>query len=354
LIKPNGYLGFIIPSGWVSTPSSRKLRNLFASRFRPESFVSLPYDVFAGAYIDTLIVTARKVERDPGWDGKSDSALNLIVFPVKFKVKGLQDFDRFKKIGSFKDWRKDETIGFLVTASREESNLVSKVKRQTRQFGNVVDVMRGIETFDPRPARAMKHPVRAFNGEMRRYTLSLGEEAFEDYTKEIEMAKPMRFFSGPRLLLRQLVSRQFRLQAVYTGETFLTNQSVQSLLLKSDCNVSLLAVLAVLNSRLLSWYFCQINMVARRDDFPKTIIKQTRELPFPAVLDASIQERLGQLVGQMLEAKKQLAVAQSDRDKDFYENKCDALDRQIDALVYELYGLTRDEIKIVEGIGDGH
>jgi type II restriction/modification system DNA methylase subunit YeeA len=37
------------------------------------------------------------------------------------------------------------------------------------------------------------------------------------------------------------------------------------------------------------------------------------------------------------------------KDKDFYENKCAALDRQIDALVYELYGLTAEEIKIVEG-----
>jgi hypothetical protein len=33
----------------------------------------------------------------------------------------------------------------------------------------------------------------------------------------------------------------------------------------------------------------------------------------------------------------------------FYTNRCDGLDRQIDALVYDLYALTPDEIKIVEG-----
>ena len=55
------------------------------------------------------------------------------------------------------------------------------------------------------------------------------------------------------------------------------------------------------------------------------------------------------LVEQMLVAQKQLAGAQSDADKDFYGNKCAGLDRQIDALVYELYALTPDEIKIVEG-----
>jgi len=52
----------------------------------------------------------------------------------------------------------------------------------------------------------------------------------------------------------------------------------------------------------------------------------------------------------MLAAKKQLAGAQSDKDKDFYTNRCDGLDRQIDALVYDLYGLTSDEIKIVEEV----
>jgi len=53
------------------------------------------------------------------------------------------------------------------------------------------------------------------------------------------------------------------------------------------------------------------------------------------------------MVSVLLAAKPQLARAQSDKDKDFYENKCVTLDRQIDALVYDLYGLTADEIKIV-------
>jgi hypothetical protein len=35
--------------------------------------------------------------------------------------------------------------------------------------------------------------------------------------------------------------------------------------------------------------------------------------------------------------------------KDFYTNRCDGLDRQIDALVYDLYALTPAEIQIVEG-----
>jgi hypothetical protein len=72
------------------------------------------------------------------------------------------------------------------------------------------------------------------------------------------------------------------------------------------------------------------------------------DAPF-VIEDKARHDRMVALVEQMLAAKKQLAGAQSDKDKDFCTNRCDGLDRQIDALVYDLYALTPAEIKIVEG-----
>jgi hypothetical protein len=43
-----------------------------------------------------------------------------------------------------------------------------------------------------------------------------------------------------------------------------------------------------------------------------------------------------------------LLIKVSNSDRNHYENKCVALDRQIDALVYELYELTPAEIALVE------
>ena len=48
------------------------------------------------------------------------------------------------------------------------------------------------------------------------------------------------------------------------------------------------------------------------------------------------------------EILRSLSAALTDGDKDFYTNKCARLDGQINALVYELYGLTPEEIKTVE------
>jgi len=58
----------------------------------------------------------------------------------------------------------------------------------------------------------------------------------------------------------------------------------------------------------------------------------------------------------MLESKKQLQASKSDKDKTYWERKCEQLDQQIDTEVYKskirrggLYCLTEEEIIILEG-----
>ena len=51
---------------------------------------------------------------------------------------------------------------------------------------------------------------------------------------------------------------------------------------------------------------------------------------------------------KILELHKQLTSAKTDHDKAVIQRQIDATDRQIDQLVYELYGLTEEEIKIIE------
>ena len=54
------------------------------------------------------------------------------------------------------------------------------------------------------------------------------------------------------------------------------------------------------------------------------------------------------LVEQMLSLHKELAKAKTAHEKETIQRQIVAADRQIDELVYDLYGLTEDEIKIVE------
>jgi len=58
--------------------------------------------------------------------------------------------------------------------------------------------------------------------------------------------------------------------------------------------------------------------------------------------------QLVELVKEMLDLHKRLAAAKTGQDKTVIQRQIDATDRQIDRLVYELYELTDEEIKIVE------
>ena len=65
--------------------------------------------------------------------------------------------------------------------------------------------------------------------------------------------------------------------------------------------------------------------------------------------EKTIHDKISSLATQMLTAKKQLQQAKTESDKDYLQRKCDSIDKQIDQIVYQLYGLTEEEIKIVEG-----
>ena len=90
-----------------------------------------------------------------------------------------------------------------------------------------------------------------------------------------------------------------------------------------------------------------------KTSFPQVTIFSLAQVPIRALdlsdsADKAHRDDMVTRVEAMLEAKKQLAKARSDKDKAYYENKCAGLDRQTDQLVYELYGLTEAEIRIVE------
>jgi hypothetical protein len=52
----------------------------------------------------------------------------------------------------------------------------------------------------------------------------------------------------------------------------------------------------------------------------------------------------------MLSLHKRLQAARTEQDKTLLQRQIAATDKEIDRLVYDLYGLTTDEIKLVEGI----
>ena len=64
--------------------------------------------------------------------------------------------------------------------------------------------------------------------------------------------------------------------------------------------------------------------------------------------DKTRHDRMVALVNEMLELHKHLIHAKTDQEKRIITQEIESTDRQIDSLVYGLYGLTADEVAVVE------
>jgi hypothetical protein len=115
---------------------------------------------------------------------------------------------------------------------------------------------------------------------------------------------------------------------------------------------SSLYLLAVLNSR-LSAFFLRVTADELPDKKKTPVWERIAALPiyttdFDKPDDKARHDRMVTLVTGMLELHKHLSHARTDQEKRLVTQEIESTDRQIDSLVYGLYGLTADEIAVVE------
>jgi type I restriction-modification system DNA methylase subunit len=137
------------------------------------------------------------------------------------------------------------------------------------------------------------------------------------------------------------------------GSHFLDNVDVGGVTLIPGQKYDLRYLLGLLNSKLLAWFFPNVSapfrggwMSANRQFLSQVPV---RVINFTDKSEKAAHDRMVSLVEQMLDFHKQLAAARTPQEKTALERQMTATDSQIDRLVYDLYGLTEDEIKIVEG-----
>jgi hypothetical protein len=111
-------------------------------------------------------------------------------------------------------------------------------------------------------------------------------------------------------------------------------------------------ILGLLNSKLLDAYLKSFSsrFSGGYYAYNRQYIEQLpiRTINFSDPWDKARHDKMVALVEQMLDLHKKLAAAKNPNDKTNVQREIDATDRQIDQLVYDLYGLTADEIQIVE------
>jgi len=122
--------------------------------------------------------------------------------------------------------------------------------------------------------------------------------------------------------------------------------------LKASTGESPKYILGLLNSKTLDFFLKRVSTTLRGGYF-RYFTQYVEQLPIRRVNfndrgDKARHDRMVELVERMLSLHKELDAARTPVDKTAIGRQIEATDRQIDQLVYDLYGLTSDEIKIVE------
>ena len=111
-------------------------------------------------------------------------------------------------------------------------------------------------------------------------------------------------------------------------------------------------LVGLLDSSLMDFYYRNLTSVFRGGYlrfFTQYLIQlPIRTIDFSDPADVARHDRLVELVQSMLDLHRQLSTPGREHERTLLTRRIEATDRQIDRLVYELYGLTEEEIEIVE------
>ncbi len=151
------------------------------------------------------------------------------------------------------------------------------------------------------------------------------------------------WLEGPRILIREITGNYpYKIQATYIEEIYCNYKTILNVNPKQGIDISMKYLCGVLNSKLLSFIFTNTSNKIEAESFPRLSVRDIRQLPIKVVksddpLDCAKSGLIANLVDQIIELKK-------------YDTTCNTTfqESEIDRLVYDLYGLTEEEIKMIE------
>ncbi len=354
LLKRTGKGGFIVPNSWLTIESAHLLRGLFIPRL--ELVADLNYKVFEHVSMEPCIfVISGSEQRGQVQVLRTESKSSFAEAP------SIQ-IDR-------KRWLTAAGQRIVFSHSTSSTKVIERVVSSSSCIGDIFDVRSGLQAYEqgkggpPQTAQDVRDHVfdRTRREDENSFKYLQGKDVgryeldwsgmWLQYGPWLSQPRELPIFTRPRVLLREITSDFPRcLNATYVRKPYLNNKSILNVLHPDDNDEELKCLLGIMNSKLMSLFYRQKAVKSARKIFPKVVIKNLREFPYPDTGDIDKSNKLIRFVDRMLVLHEELALTKSERDRELYQRQIDATDREIDKLVYELYGLTDEEIKIVEGV----
>jgi len=343
LTKPSGRVGYITPNSFLRNKHARELRHAILEQANVELLRLFQYQVFHGANVDTAVTILERAE-NPAADHQVQIVSSKTpedTAAVHWQTQAV--------------WQRHSENHFGLPGAPGSEELQSRIREKSRLLGEFATAYFGIQTFDREKFVSRKKHLAChqpvIDGEnIGRYSLQPSREFVEFRPPAIKSGGNPQVYSQPRIGVRQIGREPI---ATFLPANLFTLNTIYNIFFTKQTTYDLKFILGIVGSKVVAWYWRQC-FYDQKETFPKIKKDALLAIPVPRinVSDAPGKVQHDAVVAKveaMLAAKQALAGAQTDKDRTYYENKCAGLDRQIDRLVYELYGLTEDEIRIVEG-----
>jgi len=410
LAKKNGLVGLIVPNSWLMTYSGEALRKFFIEKTSVDIIVNLYGKSFEDANVETVISIIKNIEaKDDHIIGILKANENSKSFDFLHSKKQ-SDFAKNKSF-EFLVFQNDlsESLINKIRQGCKGLDEVACVKAGLQAYEKGKGTPKqSAEDVKNRPYdyayQFNENTYRYLDGSnVLRYAINwTGQWLW--YGNHLAAPRTLNLFTDEKIIIREITSEfPHCLNAVYTNDTYLYNRSNIAVVSRKGVNISLKYVLVLLNSTLLSYYFKKNTAKAERKLFPKIILNDLRLFPIKEIplesqqpfitladtmlsLNKQLQEKRSRFLRRLsenfegvkittalqtfdqmefkafvAELKKQkikLSLAQQDEWEDYfnqYRNDCQQLseqiaqtDKEIDLRVYNLYGLTYDEVLTVD------
>lgn len=361
LLKKNGVLGFITPNTWFTLQFSKMLRDYVLAHSSLNELVIFSHHVFAGADVNTgLIFLRNKI-----FDKKHKIAIK--VLPERFLISDL--FSKPSHFVNQQQWAEDSECKFEYRHFGKSGELVKRIT----MFPTLESQARasiGCQAYNSSKHTPEQIKNRIFHADKKlsaeylpelagsdvgRYELNRKKGQWIRYGPWLHDYRSMDWLTGPRIIIREIAAKlPYQICATYTEETYCNYKTTLVVAPSENTSFSMKYLTGILNSRLLSFFYPLVSSKIVTGTFPRLTVRDIKKLPIPilepnSIQKATLHDKLVALVEKMLALHQQLAAAKTPQDTNLLQRKIDATDKQIDQLVYALYGLTDEEIALVEG-----
>jgi len=351
LSKNHRLLGYIVPSPLLSNLYARELRRYIHKNTSIEEIVNFGMNVFALPTIHTCIIIL------------SHKPATEQYIKIRKQVNSLEQLHgEFDCIISQSDLGKNENFTFDIFIDPTTSAIIKKITKGSQSLGDIYHIRQCIKTGNDEiyvksglssPGTLWKPTLRGRS--IARFSIVAGNEYLKYGNWLARNWKNTTFYETPKIAVRETGNR---IIATLDLENRYFLSSLYAIYPKQSDEVYLLQyILGILNSRLSTYFIKKIALDLTKGAFTKFRTNQLARLPIRTInfsdpVDKSRHDKMVSLVEQMLSLNKQLSSAKTDHEKTSLQRQIDVTDKQIDRLVYELYGLTEEEIRIVDGLDD--